>query len=69
MCFVGRRIWGWDLPRRYSQPDVCMYMRPSPRMQHAATVAPGLHTDGYRKSTKSKANLPAPMFWHKVLHQ
>jgi hypothetical protein len=23
----------------------------------------------YRKSTTSKANLPTPMFWHKVLHQ
>jgi hypothetical protein len=23
----------------------------------------------YRKSTNSWANLPTPMFWHKVLHQ
>jgi hypothetical protein len=23
----------------------------------------------YRKSTNSEANLPAPMLWHKVLHQ
>jgi hypothetical protein len=23
----------------------------------------------YRKHTNSKANLPTPTFWHKVLHQ
>jgi hypothetical protein len=27
------------------------------------------HRDGYRKSSNVKANLPNPMFWHKVLHQ
>jgi hypothetical protein len=28
-----------------------------------------MHQYMYRKSTNSSANLPSPMFWHKLLHQ
>jgi hypothetical protein len=29
----------------------------------------GVRAERYRKSTKPKANVPAPLPWHKVLHQ
>jgi hypothetical protein len=40
------------------------------RVEHAVacSVSPDAHGT-YRINTNSKANLPTPMFWHKVLHQ
>jgi hypothetical protein len=58
-------VLGWAAVTRLRKGVGCNKASGSPRWSEAN----GIMFCKYRKSTNSRANLPTPMFWHKVLHQ